>query len=278
MKRNIVIRVLALSCAMLAADVALHAAGEDEILGARITAEVDYRVTRGLHLFATEELRLGGRDIMDRFYTEAGVSYKITDFLKASLSYTAIGVYKSETTETPEAIYIRRWYEWRHRVTGDLTASFKVGQWKFSIRERVQGTYRDAEINNYQRPQTSWVLRSRFKASYGFRSVPLEPYAYVEPRIMLNGARWSAEGAGYESAEFLGHDDVYFNRLRGVVGVGWRLDARNVLDFYILYEHELEKDIDARKEGSDKGVGLKVPVVMISSDKVALGVGYKYSF
>ena len=46
----------------------------------------------------------------------------------------------------------------------------------------------------------------------------------------------------------------------------------------MLYDHLYDKEIDARKEGSIKGVVLKAPIHGISSDRFSLGVAYKYSF
>lgn len=260
----------------------LAADGDDsDSFSTRISVEADYKVMRGLHIYASEELRLGGRDIMDRSYTELGASYKIDSHLKVALSYTAIAVYKSETTELENGMELSRyWYDWRHRISADITGSVKVGQWRLSMRERIQGTYKTRELNNYQQPQTAWVLRSRFKVSYIFRSAPFEPYACFEPRLLLNGARWSDAGMSplYEESVFIGHNDVYFNRLRGAAGVEWKLNSRHSLDFYGIFDYLRDKEIDARKEGSSKGTTLKSSIVWQTGCRLSIGVGYKFSF
>lgn len=270
-------------CAALFASPVLMHAGEDDSddFGARVSAEVDYRIINGLHVYASEELRfLGGNEFFDRSYSQVGISYKIFDFLKVGVSYTAISVEKTKTEIINTEEITREWTEWRHRFSGDLTASFKVGQWKFSLRERIQGTHKTHELNNYQQPQTAWDLRSRLKVAYKFRSVPLEPYVYFEPKLALNGAKWSKESTGenFAEAKFLGHNDVYFDRYRGAVGLEWTLNTRNSLDFYVLYDNLYDKEIDARKEGSKKGVQLKTPITGISSDRVSVCIAYKYSF
>lgn len=274
--------ITALCAALFAAPVLVHADDDDsESFGARVSAEVDYKIMKGMHVNVSEELRFfGGSHILDRSYSQVGFSYKICDYLKAGVSYTAIAVQKSKT-EMPDTEEITtNWTEWRHRVSGDLTASYKLGQWKFSLRERVQGTYKMRDLNNYQQPQMGWVLRSRLKVAYKFRSVPLEPYAYFEPRLVLNGAKWSEESVGenYKQATFLGHKDVYMNRYRGAAGLEWNIDKRNSLDFYVLYDNLYDKVIDARKEDSNKGEGLKKPVTGVSSDRLSVGISYKYSF
>ena len=274
-----ILAIVGLMC--LICPIAASAWDEPASLGARLSAEADYKIKRGLHAFVSEELRFGGTNIFDRSYTEIGISYKVADYLKTSVSYTAIAVYESEITELDSnTLMARYWYEWRHRFTGDITGSLKAGQWRFSLRERIQATYKATELNNYQQPQTTWVLRSRLKASYKFRTVPLQPYAYIEPRILFNGAKWSSESMGpqYEDARFLGHKDVYMNRLRNSIGVEWRLSSAHSLDLYCLYDCLWNKEVDARKEGSSKGVGLKAPIHTRSGSKASIGVGYKYEF
>ena len=279
MKRVVFISAVLMA---LALPVTLHADEDDsDGFGARVSAEVDYKLFKGLHLSASEEIRLGGADVMDRSYTEVGLSYKINQHLKAGLSYTAIAVYESEVTDLGDNTeLVKYWYDWRHRVSADLTASFKAGQWRFSLRERLQGTYKKRELNNYQQPQTAWVVRSRLKASYKFRTLPLEPYAFIEPRLLLNGAKWS-DGCmtpDFSQAQFLGHADSYVNRMRGALGLEWRLDSRNSIDFYGFYDYLSDKEIDARKEGSAKGVGLKMPVSWKKSTRLSVGIAYKFSF
>lgn len=274
-----------LSYAILAAGIflcssQLHAADDDTPnFNARISAEADYKIIKTLHIFASEEIRLGGKEIMARSYTAAGFSYKFNQYLKAAVSYTAIAVNRGEAADEDVEAAVRS-YEWRHRISGDITGSVQLGQWRLSLRERIQGTYKNRELNNFQQPQTGWVLRSRLKASCRFRTVPLEPYAYFEPRLLLNGAKWSKDGytQNYGDAEFLGHKDVYFNRLRGAIGLNWKLNSSHSLDLYCLYDHLYDKDIDARKEGSSKGPGLKAGIVKTTDYLVSIGAGYKFSF
>lgn len=263
---------IVLTAGLLTAAGAWAADDEFESLGGRISAKADYQVMKGLHITAEEEVRLNSTNLLDRFYTSAGVSYKITDWLKIGAEYTAIGIYQN--IEESGSI------DWRHRVSADLSGSVKFGRFKLSLRERAQGTYKTAEKNNYQQPQTEWVLRSKLKAEYKFRNVPLEPYIFFEPRLLFNGAKWSEESVteDYESATFLGHKDVYFSRLRSAAGVEWKLNPRHALDFYVLYDYYTDKDIDARKEGSKHGVQLKMPVSTLNSHKVSVGIGYKFSF
>lgn len=275
--------IMALCVALMASPAVLHADDDDsDSFGARVSGEVDYKIMKGMHVYASEELRfLGGSRFLDRSYSEIGFSYKFNDYLKAAVSYTAIAVQKTETTMPDNVEITENWTQWRHRISGDITGSLKFGQLRISLRERIQGTYKMRELNNYQQPQMGWVLRSRLKVAYKFRSVPLEPYAYFEPRLLLNGAKWSAEATSkndFVTAEFLGHKDVYMNRYRGAAGLEWKLNKRNSIDLYALYDRLYDKEIDARKEGSLKGVVLKAPITDVYANRLSVGVSYKYSF
>ncbi len=270
MKRIIkTLTLIALLC--VAKPVAAIETHDSTSFATRYSAKVDYKIRKGLHVFVSEELRFEESMRFERSMSEVGLSYKLTDYLKAAVSYTAIGAYDSETDKVDD---------WRHRFTGELTGSFKIGQWKFSLRESVQGTYKASEVNNYQRPQTKWVLRSRLKASYGFRTVPIKTYAYIEPRLFFNGAKWSEEATGdqFGFAEFIGHKDMYVDRLRGAIGLEWKLNSRHAIDIYGLYDYITDKEIDARKEGSLKGVVLKDPITVDKIHKISVGIGYTFDF
>jgi hypothetical protein len=275
MKRSIYYIAALLAALFMVPAIANADSDDSDSFGARFSAEADYKIGTNMHVFASEEVRLlGGSRFFDRSYTQVGYSYRFCQWLKAAVSYTAIAVQKTDEITRDS------WLDWRHRFSGDIVASLKAGQWRFSLRERIQGTYRASEVNNFQQPQMAWVLRSRLKVAYVFRTVPLEPYVYVEPRLLLNGVKWSEESIGpdYEDARFLGNKDVYFNRYRAAIGLEWTLNSRNSIDFYGLFDNLYDKEIDARKEGSNKGVGLKLPVTGISANRLSVGIAYKYSF
>lgn len=275
MKRN---HLIVLCCLLLGSYIHLHATTPAaDMLGLRLSAKVKYEPINNLKLSASEEFRFGGYDLLDCSYTELGVSYDIFSFLEAGLSYTAIINFKGE-----EGVALHEMsygIDFRHRGTFDLSFSWKAGQWKFSLRERVQATYRTENINNYQQPQTTWVLRSRLKAAYKSQRLPLAPYLYFEPRLLLNGATWSQEATmnEFSTAQFTGYKDVYFNRYRVSIGTDWQLSNRNSLDFYLIYDYLVDKEIDAYKEGGGMEGVLKSPITTINSHYIALGIAYQFS-
>ena len=98
--------------------------------------------------------------------------------------------------------------------------------------------------------------------------------------MLLNGAKWSDDSmtAAWADASFQGHKDVYFNRLRGAAGVEWTLNSRNLFDFYLLYDYLSDKEIDSRKEGSNKGISLKAQSQWMKSSRISAGITYLFSF
>ena len=249
-----------------------------DILGLRVSAKVDYSPVDDLHVFASEEFRLGGTDALDCSYTELGLSYNVCSFFKAGLSYTAILNFKGdESLPLNQMIYE---VDFRHRGTLDLTFSLKSGQWKFSLRERVQATYRTKRPNIYQQSQTTWVLRNRLKVAYGPKKLPIEPYLYIEPRLLLNGASWASQGAmpsEFSTATFTGYKDLYFNRYRVSIGTEWQVTERNSMDFYLIYDYLRDAEISAYEPGHSQEGILKSPVTMANSHYVALGIAYQFS-
>lgn len=249
-----------------------------ELWGLRFAAGIDYSPVNNLKLFASEEFRLGDYDILDCSYTEIGASYKILPFLETGLSYTAIINIKGDEGVALNEMNYKT--DIRHRGTFDLTLSWKPGQWKFSLRERVQATYKAKNINNFQQPQTTWVLRSRLKAAYTSRRLPLEPYIYFEPRLLLNGATWTENATSetmFMNADFLNYNDVYFNRYRFSIGTEWQLTAQNSLDIYVIYDYLNEKEIDAYKEGGPLDGILKMPITTSHNHYLAVGIAYTFS-
>ena len=123
-------------------------------------------------------------------------------------------------------------------------------------------THRTGDFNMYQNPKNALTLKSRVKALYkGFGKV--QPYAYFEVRNYLNAPVIEAayDGSVYvtlddyseegEPGWFLkGFNGGYVNRLRGSLGADVRLDKRNTLNFYILCDYLMEKQVDANAEGT----------------------------
>ncbi len=249
-------KILALMAAVV---LALPLAAQDDVdldneFGGRVSVELDKKLRKGLHVAIEEEVRFDNNfGAFDRFHTTLGLSYKVHPNVKVGVGYALINPYSSTNAAFKNA---------RHRVIVDASANYKVGAWTFSLKERVQLTYRTGDMNEYQNPRAAFSLKSRLKAQYRV-SASLTPYAYIELRNTLNAPVIAAyrdeDGTyvtedGYETGNagwfISGWNGVYVNRLRGSVGVNYKFDRHNTLNLYILADRVMDKVVDANAEGT----------------------------
>ena len=233
--------------------------------GARVGVSVDKKIVKGLHVEADGEIRLSDNlSTFGRFNLGLGVSYKISPVFKIGVGYQFIEKKNSSSEWKP-----------RHRFYADASATLKAGDWRFSLKERLQLTHRD--VNNvYQSNPNSLMLKSRFKVSYkGFASVT--PYGYVEVRNVFNDPRcsatWSTASQAYTDYSFKGYSDAYVNRIRGSLGLEWKLSKQHALDFYVLGDYCYDKNIDTNSGGTK----LK-SLTYDQAFNMALCIGYQFSF
>ena len=234
-------------------------------LGARLNLSLNKKIVKGLHLVAEGEIRLSDNfTTLGRYQAGLGVTYKLNPIFKVGAGYQFIEKMNASSEWKP-----------RHRVYADVSAALKAGDWRFSIKERLQLTHREVK-NAYQNAPNSLALKSRFKVSYkGFKGVT--PYGYAEIRNVFNdpscSATWSTTSQAYTNYSFTGYTDVYVNRLRGALGAEWKLNKRHALDFCLLGDYGYEKNIDTNSSGTQ----LK-SLTYDQSFKAVFCVGYQFSF
>ncbi len=274
MKIRIII-LLGLFLPMMASaqtDVAL-----DPECGGRVTVTLDKKIIKGLHVSLEEEARFDNNfGSLDRLQTTVGLSYKVHPNIKLGLGYALINGYgaKSESFKDP-----------RHRLMADVQGTLHLGNWNLSLKERFQVTRRTGDFNPYQNPQNALTLKSRLSARYkGFGRV--QPYAYFEVRNYLNAPVIEAafDGMNYytldgysetgEPGWFLaGFNGCYVNRLRGALGADIRLDKRNTLNFYLLGDYCINKEVDANAAGTKLKSYTKE-----TGFRGWVGAGYEFAF
>lgn len=248
-------RLLLLGLA-LATTTFLHAQTDvdlDPEFGARLSAEVNKKLTKGLHLKAEEEMRLTDNfSSLGRLQSTLGITYKLHPNIKAGLGYALINPYSAANNSFKDT---------RHRLMVDLTGSYKYGRWTFSLKERFQATYRTGDMNEYQNPRTALTIKSRLKAQYRL-SASLTPYAAVELRHMLNapaitaltdGTNWfTSDGDDEGTAGWFisGWNKAYLNRIRATLGMSIRFDKHNTLNVYVMADRISDLVVDANKKGT----------------------------
>lgn len=238
---------------------ALHAQTEVDLggeAGGRFALAVDKKLAKGLHLRLEEEVRFDNNFAsFDRFHTTLGLTCKLSRHFKAGLGYSMINPYGDGAFKGA-----------RHRAMLDATCGLHLGDWRLSLKERFQATYRTGDMNIYQSPRTALTLKSRLKLQYnGFRRV--EPYTSVELRNTLNAPvvnatynaatdTWGyyADGVFTQKGEagwFLdGERGVYVNRLRFALGMEYRISRQSSIDICLMADRVMDKEIDANAEGT----------------------------
>ena len=248
----------------------------DSEFGARLSLTLDKKLARGLHLAIEEEVRFDNNlGAFDRFHTTAALSYKANDYVKFGVGYAIINPYSSAASAFKSC---------RHRLMLDVTGSLRFGQWRLSLKERLQATYRSGEMNEYQNPRTALTLKSRLKLQYkGMRR--MEPYASIELRHALNAPLVSAyyNGSTYLTEDYYtegepgwfleGYDKVYLNRLRGTLGTEFRLSKHSSIDVALMADYVMDYVLDANAEGT------RLKTYTYETGLVGwLSVAYRYAF
>lgn len=236
-------------------------------INGRASAELDWKVSKGFHLNAEYEIR--SKDSfsgIERNQISIGASYKLNKHFKAGLDYTFIGHYAKSSGD----------FRPRHRLSADVTASMDAGDWRFSLKERLQFTHKAYDVNRFQEVLNPLTLKSRLTVKYrGFKAV--EPYAYAELRNIFNAPRCSASynnaTGAWSDYEFLDYTHAYVNRVRGAAGLEWKLSKIHSIDFTAMYDFHHELEIDTNKYGTKlKSYEWQKP------QSITLCIGYKFSF
>ena len=262
-------RILGTGCLVLAATTMV--AQSD--FGVWTSIEGSTKLNKKLELSLEGEYRTQDMSSMtERASGAVNLSYKdknFLPFLKADVGYTYMYMhYPAETAikyETDdegnfefddEGNFIPKhknvdaaYWTTRHRATASLTGSFKLGRFKFSLRERYQYTYRmpsqcdreryyyfyfpptmaewDMENPEYttdeKKAKSDHKLRSRLQVSYNIKGCPLEPFAEVEVYNQLDNS-------------------FAYDKIRYTVGTEYKIDKKNKLKAYYRYQDSADID------------------------------------
>lgn len=248
MKRILLIAFLSLLTSHL---LPLSVSAQSDDFGLDFNLEAEKKLSKQWSLSLEGELRTrNDAKTNDRWSIGLGVDYKVAKWLKASAGYTFLydnNEKMSYFEATDEAVldgdaevgdpkkYAKYWAP-RHRFNVSLTATQKLGDFKFSLRERWQYTYRPAYtvderwsyLNNaYDGKEKTYdgkgknVLRSRLQVEYDKKGLAITPYANVE---LFNA--WSLQKTRY------------------TVGLDWKLSKQHTLGAFYRYQTVRTDDDD----------------------------------
>ena len=239
--------------------------------GARASVEANYKISKGVHVYAEEELRTEATSLAS-MRTTLGFTYKPFKALKLGVGYTLINTRDVSTATFKEP---------RHRVFADITGSFHLGYFQFSLKERFQYTRRTGDFNVYQSTPNALALKSKFTIKYKGFDVA-EPYVSFELRTALNDpwgttsgeAQWNKSGTKtYYNYTPSGYTHVYNNRYRGEVGVTLNFSRAHALKPYVLIDYNDKYELDTNAEGTKLFSAGYVHSLMLSP-----GLSYVFSF
>ena len=229
-----------------------HAQSDD--FGIWTEADFEKKISKKLTLDAGLELRTrdDGFGELDRWSVGVGATYKLTNWLKASVGYSFLDDNNHKVNNSGKK-YADYWGQ-RHRLNVSLTASQDFGDLTVSLRERWQYTYRpektvkrysnvdndDYDLGEYVGEHTydgtgSNKWRNRLQLKYKLTK-QWRPYVNAESTIGGSG----------------------LDKMRYAVGTEYRLSKQHSFDVKYMYQH-IYKDTD---EGN----------------RHVLGIGYTYSF
>lgn len=234
-----------------------HYSTKDNDVQFRTGFELEKKFLNRFSVSWSEELRLKDNfKEVDRVHSDLSLSYKATNWLKFSTAYTFISIDKKTSMKEDE----KRW-NFRHRLSFATTFSYKTSSnWAFSLREKVQTTFlNEDDIDEREKSDPKWVLKSRIMTQYKSKELPLTPYVYVEFCNTLN----SPKLAGGE----------YLEKVRSAIGTVYRLDKHSSIDFYYRFDYNLEKKVDVKKS-----TGVLKSITKQKEYNNIFNVSYKYKF
>jgi hypothetical protein len=158
------------------------------------------------------ELKIGFKaedklSVMDQYYAEGGLSYKITKWLDAGASLKLFQKYEDDGA-----------YHLRDKISAWVKGSADIGRIELSFRSMYQRSTRQyIEKDNDLIPEH--YTRFRLKAEYDIPNSPLKPFIMAEPYIPLK------EGDGFE-----------VNKVRYSAGLEFKISKKSAIEAGWLME------------------------------------------
>jgi hypothetical protein len=179
------------------------------------TLTIQHAVNKKISIVVDQEFRL--RENYQRinlFYTNIGIDYKATKFLKISPTYRAIQKKRFDRT-----------YSFRHRLMLDVTLKKKFTKFTLSERVRYQIEVQDLYTSRKGK-QAEQFMRFKTDLKYGVTD-KLTPYISCELRYQIRSPR--GDGPLYDNG---------FHRVRNVLGVEYEINKKNTFNVYYVIQSE----------------------------------------
>lgn len=212
----------------------------------------------GLALSLSEEYKMRENfSNTDKFETTLDLSWKALSFLKAGVSYCRIDYNHPANNNN-----LTEYWELRHRYIAYVAASYDLGRFNLSLREKFQQTNRVGVVADMNKSNPTNVLRSKFEVDYNIKKSPFTPYASTELFYAFN----EPDGVQVPAATAM------VTEIRNTIGLEYALNKRLAIDAGYLYCMEKGWDDDVRDAGGVKVGGY------VSEFTNVLTLGLSYTF
>ena len=244
----------------------------------RVEADFNKKWHNGLALHFGEDLRFDMFDYTDginagasfnKSYTNLSLTYKHPRFkyLKVGIGYT-LKIIGNKDWSNPD-----KWM--RHRAHIGISGSYRYEEWSFSLRERLQTEIRMGDIAQhiatgyYEHNRADLYLRSKLEVAYHAKSKPLKPYIWCELVNTLNANPLQQKYKDNDPSN-TGHQ--YIRRVRSSLGLVWKLDSQNSLDFYYRFNYGYDRDVTVKANSQ------KLLLTEETSYQHAIGIAYNFGW
>jgi len=196
--------------------------------------------------FNRPKLSLGiSEEIRARLFETNATPYFSRSYTTVQLTWHPIDYLKLETGYTLRLLGNKGWTDpnefFRHRALFALVGQLRLGQWKLSLRERLDIDIRTDSVNLNEKNATDLKLRHRLQVDYTLRSKPLKLFASCELKnTLIAPTEYLNTVAGTSYAQ-------YISNVRAKFGVRWRVTKRSAMDFVYRFDYGYNRDINITK-------------------------------
>jgi hypothetical protein len=208
------IRSLLLSCGFLLTILPCYAQQSSDA-GMWNTLTIQHQLNKKINLVIDQEFRLKENyQRINLFYTNIGIDYKATKFLKISPTYRTIQKKRLDGT-----------YSFRHRLMLDVTVKKKIHKITLSERIRYQAEVQDFNTSKKGKLAEQFL---RFKTDIKYSlTEKITPFIACELRYQIRAPR--GDGPLYNNG---------FHRIRNMAGVEYQINKKNSINVYYVIQSE----------------------------------------
>lgn len=189
------------------------------------------KISDNFSLYLEEEVRF--RDVVNTFnmsLSSITFNWRYNDFLSADAGYLLILINNRNNSSSQRPLDVR------NRLYANITGHYCIGNWHFSLRERLLVTMRTDSVNPLEKPPSFWTVRSRLLIEHKPVRCILYPYGSVEISNTLNAPVYAGGN--------------YINRVRSTLGIKYKINNALGIDFFYRLDADRSKNICIKNGGS----------------------------